>query len=189
LLAGLQALHIARQDARAALDRQVSAQLDALSQAVADAAAKGEYDTLQTLLKSPLAQGNLLFAGYVAPDGRSMREQAPPPSVDRPDWFAALAQLERPAQQKSLDIGGKNYGHLLIQPTVHAVEDFLWHLGTSLIPLLVGAFILLGWLIHVLLRINLKDLGWLRTRARQIEAGDYSARIPIKAICSCLTVS
>jgi diguanylate cyclase (GGDEF)-like protein/PAS domain S-box-containing protein len=178
-LAGQQALQIARQDADAALRVQSAAQLAALSQTVIDSAILGDYNAVQTQLNTPVAQGNLLFVEYTAPNGFVLREQAPSPHADRPDWFAALASLDTPLLQQNLVVGGKHYGRLLIQPSVHAYEDFLWHLGTRLFVLLAVAFALIAWLTHVLLKINLKDLTRLRATARQIESGDYSVRIPI----------
>ncbi|WP_296642342.1 EAL domain-containing protein [Thiobacillus sp. 65-1402] len=180
-LAGRQALYIAHQDAGAALRVQASAQLAALSQAVADAASRGDYSAVQARLNIPIAQGNLQRVEYTAPDGRRLSQQAAPFPVDRPGWFAGLTDLVAPVMQESLVVDGIYHGRLLIQPSAHAYEDFLWHLGTRLFMLLSAAFILLGWLTYGLLKINLKDLDRLRATARQIEAGDYSARIPIRA--------
>ena len=181
VLAGQQALQIARQDADAALRVQASAQLAALSQAVADSAIVGDYVALQTQLKTPIVQGNLRYVEYTAPNGYVLREEAPAHRAGRPGWFAALTDLSIPVMQASLVIGGTSYGSLVIQPSSHTYEDFLWHLGTRLFVLLATAFVLLGWLTHVLLKINLQDLTRLRATARRIEAGDYSARIPIRA--------
>lgn len=180
VLAGQQALQIARQNADAALRVQASAQLAALSQAVSDAAILRDQEALQAHLRTPIAQGNLHFVEYAAPNGYVLREEAPPHNARRPDWFAALAGLAMPVMQSALVIGGTHYGHLVIQPSSHAYEDFLWHLGTRLFLLLATAFALLGWLTHMLLRINLQDLTRLRATARRIEAGNYSARIPIR---------
>jgi diguanylate cyclase (GGDEF)-like protein/PAS domain S-box-containing protein len=181
VVAGQQALHIARQNADAALRAQASAQLAVLSQAVADSAIVSDFIALQAQLKNPIAQGNLRYVEYTAPNGYVLREEAPAHRAGRPDWFAALTDLSIPVMQASLVIGGTAYGSLVIQPSSHAYEDFLWHLGTRLFMLLAAAFALLGWLTHVLLKTNLQDLTRLRATARRIEAGDYSARIPIRA--------
>ncbi|HEY9146399.1 MAG TPA: diguanylate cyclase, partial [Thiobacillus sp.] len=180
-LAGQQALHIARQDADAALHVQATAQLAALSQAVAEPAIRGDDAAVQTRLRIPLDQGNLRQVEYTAPDGRVLRQQARPPAVDRPDWFARLTRLALPVMQQDLIIQGSYYGSLRIQPSSHAYEDFLWHLGTRLFLLLGLAIALLVWLTRALLRINLKDLIRLSATARRIEAGDYSVRLPIRA--------
>ncbi len=180
-LAGQQALHIARQDADAALHVQATAQLAALSQAVAEPAIRGDYAAVQARLRIPIDQGNLRQVEYTTPDGHVLRQQAHPPTVDRPDWFARLTRLALPVMQEDLIIQGAYYGNLRIQPSSHAYEDFLWHLGTRLFLLLGLAIVLLGWLTRVLLRINLKDLIRLSATARQIEAGDYSVRLPVRA--------
>lgn len=180
-LAGQQALQIGRQNASAALQVQASVQLAALSQVVTDAAILRDYSAVQAHLKIPVEQGNLLLAEYTAPNGHTLRESAPAYHAEHPEWFDGLTGLHTSVMQQTLVIGGKYYGHLLIQPSPRAYEDFLWHLGTRMFLVLTFAFILLGWLIHVLLRFSLKDLHRLRAAARQIEAGDYSARIPIRA--------
>jgi methyl-accepting chemotaxis protein len=181
VLAGQQALQIARQDADAALRVQATAQLAALSQAVADSAILRDYNALQAQLKTPIAQGNLQYVEYTTPRGFVLREEAPAHHAHRPSWFAALTGLTIPVMREALVIGDTYYGQLKIQPSAHAYEDFLWHLGSRLLLLLAAAFALLGWLTHVLLRINLQDLTRLRATARQIEAGDYSLRLPIRA--------
>jgi len=181
ILAGQQALQIARHDANAALRVQASAQLAALAQAVAGPAILRDYPALQAQLKIPVSQGALRYVEYTAPNGYALREEAPAQRADRPGWFAALTGLAIPVMQETLVVGGVSCGQLMIQLSSHAYEDFLWHLGTRLFLLLATAFALLGWLTHVLLRINLRDLTRLRANARQIEAGDYSARLPIRA--------
>lgn len=177
--AGQQGLNIARQHADAALRVQASAQLAALSQVVADAAVAHDYGALQAHLNTPAAQGNLLHAEYRAPNGYHVLERAPPHQVDRPDWFAALTDLKAPVLEHALVIGGRDHGYVRIQPSPHAYEDFLWHLGSRLFWVLAGAFALLGGGIHLLLKRNLRDLGQLRSTAHRIEAGDYHARIRI----------
>ena len=180
-LAAQQALQIVRHDADSALRVQAAAQLAALSQTVADAAILRDYNALQAQLRTPIVQGNLQYVEYTTSHGYVLREDAPAHTADRPDWFAALTGLTAPVMREAIVIGGVYYGHLMIQPSAHAYEDFLWHLGTRLFLLLAAAFALLGWLTHVLLRINLRDLTRLLATARQIEAGNYSLRLPIRA--------
>ncbi len=180
-LAGQQALQIARQDANDSLQIQASAQLDALSKTVADSAILSDYQALQAQLKTQIALGNLRYVEFTTPHGHVLHETAPAHRADRPDWFAALASLTIPVMKEALVIGDTYHGRLVIEPSAHAYEDFLWHLGTRLLLLLAAAFTLLGWLTHVLLRVNLQDLARLRATARQIEAGNYSLRLPIRA--------
>ncbi len=183
ILVGQQILQIVRHDADAALRVQASAQLAALTQAVTDSAILGDYPALRAQLRTPVAQGNLLYAEYVTPKGYSVREQALPLLADRPDWFAALTAVDTPMMQARVELGGKHYGQLVIRPSPRAYEDFLWHLGTRLFAVLVLGFCLLGWLVHALLKFNLRGLNTLRTVVRQVESGDYSVRAPIGRGC------
>lgn len=180
-LATQQTLHIARQDAEAALRQQAAAQISSLSHGVMDAAVLRDYKALQTHIKDYARQGGLPYVAYDAPNGIALRGRTPTLPADRPDWFARLVNLEAPLSRHSIVVGGKHYGDLEIQLSPHAHEDFLWHLGTRLFVLLAAALALLGWLTHLLLNTSLKDLAWLRATARRIEAGDYSSRIPIRA--------
>ena len=179
-IAGQQGLDIARQDAATALRVQASAQLAALGQLISVTALKHDYAGLQAQLKTQVARGNLRYAEFRAPDGRTIREQAPARHASRPAWFAALADLEAPVMQQMLVMGDAYSGQLQIQPSPHGYEDFLWHLGIGLAGVLLLALALSGWLVHALLKISLKDLRFLGTSALRIEAGDYSARIPIR---------
>ncbi|MEW6118706.1 MAG: EAL domain-containing protein [Pseudomonadota bacterium] len=182
-LAGQQILQVARQNGDTGLRVQAAAQLAALTQAVADSVIVGDYAAVRAQLKTPIAQGNLLYVEYTASNGFTLREDTPRRRSARPDWFARLVALDPPRLLAVLEVGGKAYGRLAVQPSPHAYEDFLWQLGTRLFGVLTAAFILLGWLIHLMLKFNLRGLDTLRTAARQVESGDYSARLPVSPGC------
>ncbi|MFP5506540.1 MAG: EAL domain-containing protein [Gammaproteobacteria bacterium] len=179
VLAGQLALHIARKDADAALRSQAATQLALLSQAVTDSAVLRDHTGIQAQLTLAVEHDTLRYAIFRAPDGPLLRADAPVRRTQRPEWFARLAGLTEPVLQAPLYVDDRVHGHLEIRPSAHAYEDFLWQLGAGLGLLLAAAFSLLGWLAHVLLRSNLRDLTRLRAAARQIEAGDYSLRLPV----------
>ena len=171
---------IARQDAGTALETQAAAQLAALAQVVTDAAIARDYSAAHAHLKVPVEQGHLLMAEYVSPDGLAFRATAPPRHADHPAWFDLLGDIDRISLEQTLVVGGTYYGRLTIQPSPVAYENFLWHLGTRLVFVIVAAFVLLGWLTRLVLKFSLKDLDRLSQAAREIETGDYSRRIPIR---------
>ena len=179
VLTGNQIVNIARQDANNALRVQAAAQLAALTQLAADAAIVDDHVGLRERLLPPVAQGNLLAIEYLATDGFSVREAMKDIPAERPEWFARLLDLQAPRLSRPVVVAEKTYGTLSVQPTAHAYEDFLWHLATRLFAVLGGAFILLGGLIHVLLKINLRGLATLRVAAQQVESGDYGLRVPV----------
>ena len=180
LLAAQQLLSLARHDADNALRLQATAQLAALTQGVADAVTAGDLAGLRAQLRTPIAQGNTLYAEYRGDDGMAVREAAPAMQPDRPEWFARLSGLELPALQARVDLGGGTSGQLALQPSSHAYEDFLWRLSTRLLAVFALAASLLGVLIHLLLKRNQRSLRSLRTAVRNIEAGDPGVRVPIE---------
>lgn len=180
LLAGQQLLALARHDADNALRVQAAAQLAALAQGVADAAAAGDHTGVRAQLKTPIAQGNVSYAEYRPADGPALREAAPPFQPDRPEWFARLAGLELPTLQMRLDLGNGGHGQLALRPSSHAYEDFLWRLSGRLLGALVLAAGLLGVLIHLLLKRNLRSLRTLRAAMRDSGAGEHGVRVPIQ---------
>ncbi|MFZ5575518.1 MAG: EAL domain-containing protein [Pseudomonadota bacterium] len=180
ILAGQLGLHIARQEADAALHRQAATQLALLSQAITDAAVLHDHAGIEARLALALENDTLRYALFRAPDGHVLQAHAPLRPPRRPEWFARLAGLTEPVLQAPLQVGGRDFGHLEIRPAAHAYEDFLWRLGSGLSLLLAALFSGLVWLGHVLLRSSLRDLTRLRAAARRIEAGDYSLRLPVR---------
>lgn len=174
-----QTLSIARENTERTLKQQTHAHLDALSHMVVDASISRDFSALESHVGHYVELGHLLYVSYDAPDGYSLRRQSGPSLAERPDWFARLVSLEMAPIHETLRVGNTRYGVLTLQPSTHSQENFLWHLATRLFVLLVVALGTLAWLTHLLLKINLKDLARLQSAARRIEAGDYSARLPI----------
>ncbi|MFN3751024.1 MAG: EAL domain-containing protein [Thiobacillus sp.] len=180
ILAGTLGLHIARQEADAALRSQAGTQLALLSEAITDAAVLQDHAGIEAQLALATGHDTLRYALFRAPDGHVVQADAPLRHTRRPAWFARLAGLTEPVLQAPLRVGGRVFGQLEIRPDAHAYEDFLWQLGTGLSLLLAALFSGLVWFSHVLLRSNLRDLTRLRAAARQIGAGDYSLRLPVR---------
>ncbi len=178
-LAAQQIVGIARQDADTALRVQAQGQLAALAQLAIDAVIVDDRAGLHERLLAPVTHGNLRLVEYVASDGFVLRETMQETPAERPHWFARLVDLRAPRLSRTLTVAGYTYGTLTVQPSAHPYEDFLWHLSTRLLAVLSVAFILLGALIHLILKLNLRGLATLRVAARQVESGDYSLRVPI----------
>lgn len=177
LLAGQQLLTLARHDAGNAWRIQAAAQLATLAQGVVDATTAGDHAGVRAQLKTPIAQGNVLYAEYRATDGSVLREAAPPFQPDRPEWFARLAGLEPPTLQMRLDFGNGGHGQLALRPSSHAYEDFLWRLSGRLLEVLILVTGLLGVLIHLLLKRNLHSLP---AAMRDRGAAARSIRVPTR---------
>lgn len=179
VLAGQQIVSIAREDANSALRVQAQAQLAALTQLAADSAIVDDHAGLRERLLQPVTQGNLQYVEYLATDGFTLREVMKDLPAERPDWFARLLDLQAPRLTRPVIVADKTYATLAVQPTAHPYEDFLWHLSTRLFAVLSVAFVLLGGLIHLILKLNLRGLATLRVAAQQVESGNYGLRVPV----------
>lgn len=180
LLSAWQAWSIAHQDAEASLLGQSAAQMAALKNTLADAVIVQDYNVIRARLRGFAAKGEVLAAAFIDPEGRVLSERAPAVRPDRPEWFARLAGFRPLDAAGELAIGGASYGQVRVVLSPYAQENALWHLGSHLAVWFAAALVLLGLLIHVLLRINLKGLINLQHAVRRFEAGSYDARIDIQ---------
>lgn len=180
ILIGHQVLRVAREDGDTALRIQAGAQRDALHHSMIETLRGGTRADLPRLLKTSVAQGNLLCVEYLADDGTVLREDAPVFRADRPRWFGSLVALDNPVLHTRIEIDGRTMGQLRLQSSSLAYEDFLWHLFLRLSGVLVAAFLLLGWAIRLLLKFNLRGLTALRLAALRVESGEYGTRLPVR---------
>jgi len=180
VITSIQSLRISHRDVESTLQQQSSSQLAYLLHAVSDAATVQDYNAIQSHLRAYVGRGDLLEAAYIDREGHALRERAGRPPADRPEWFARMLRLKTLSADSAIVIGGTHYGHIHILLSPHTYEDLLWHLDSQLFIWFTVSFLLLGWLIHALLKINLKGFFHLQTAARQFEAGDYSARVTFK---------
>jgi len=178
-LSGQQIVNIAREDADAALRVQASAQLAAMAQLTTDAVIDNDRVGLRERMMLPVSEGRLLFVEFVAADGSVLREHMSAATPARPDWFAGLVALQSLRLAQAIVVAGKPVGTLTLQPATHTYEDFLWHLSSHLFVVLAAAFGLLGVLVHLLLKVNLRGLAELRSAVRRIESGDTGVRAVI----------
>ncbi len=179
LLSAWQALRVAHRDAEAMLFGQSSAQLAALQNTLADAAIVEDYNAIRERLKGFAAKGDVLEAAFIDTEGRTLSEHAKLSQPNRPAWFSWLAGLRQIDATDTLVIGGTHYGLIRIVLSPYAQEDALWHLGTRLTAWFSAGLVLLGVLVHTLLRLNLKGLMNLQRAARRLEAGDYSTHLDL----------
>jgi diguanylate cyclase (GGDEF)-like protein/PAS domain S-box-containing protein len=172
-------LHVARDKVSASLNEEAAAQTKTLSTLAIAAGARHDYRELEAHVQALVGGGHLARVGYVATDGYTLEQHAQPIRADRPEWFARLAGLSRPATPHLVMENGIRHGTLIVQPSAHAYEDQLWKMGVYLAALLAGAFGILTLLLHRLLRRDLGGLHQLRAAARRIEAGDYAASVTL----------
>jgi diguanylate cyclase (GGDEF)-like protein/PAS domain S-box-containing protein len=181
LITSIQSLRISHRDVESTLQQQASSQLGYLLHAVSDAVVARDYGVILSHLRTHVEKGDLLEAAYIDRGGYALHEWADGSQADRPEWFASMLRLKKLSADRAIVIGGTHYGQIHIQLSPHAYEDLLWHLDSRLFVWFTVSFLLLGWLIHALLKINLKGFFQIQTVARRFEAGDYSARATLKS--------
>ncbi|MEQ1591992.1 MAG: EAL domain-containing protein [Thiobacillaceae bacterium] len=172
-----QTVSVAHRDAEAALRGHLTDELADLNNILTDAVIIQDYSAIQERLHGFAVKHEVLEAAFIDPQGHIVSVRTRPTHPDRPEWFAQLTHFGAQAATGDVVIGGTAYGQtrLVLSPFVQ--EDALWHLGSMLAIWFAAAPILLGWLIHALLGVNLKGLFGLQRAARKFEAGDYAARV------------
>jgi diguanylate cyclase (GGDEF)-like protein/PAS domain S-box-containing protein len=93
-----------------------------------------------------------------------------------PAWFAALVDIRAHRAQSELVVGGASYGMVSVALDDAPTIQGLWILAVRFTVLAAGSLIGVMLLLRWLLQVNLRGLYALRTAARAIENGDFSAR-------------
>jgi diguanylate cyclase (GGDEF)-like protein/PAS domain S-box-containing protein len=158
------------------LDIEAERELGTLMTAIQGSAARHDYPVIEQAIEEQVRRPGILSARFAA---RQVVLEAANPSVSQsayPAWFAALLDVRAPHAQSELLVNGTYHGTLTLALDAAPAIQELWVLATRFTLLamasLAGVMLLLRWL----LLVNLRGLYDLRTAARAIERGDFSAR-------------
>ncbi|MEW6119795.1 MAG: EAL domain-containing protein [Pseudomonadota bacterium] len=166
--------------ARAQLDGSAERELSALQSAILDQVLLRDYPAIEQTLRSRVARARILEASFAS---RQVWIEArmPPRPPNHPDWFAALLDLRSAQAETEVVIGGTRYGTLKVVLDAGATVQALWSLALRFTLLAIGSLAAMVVLMRGLLKVSLRGLYELRSAARAIESGNFSARARLVA--------
>lgn len=157
------------------LDIGAERELSAIMTAIQDQVLLRDYPAIEQTIAARVRVSPILRARFAAPLAE-IEARMPPNPQRYPAWFAAILKLRAPHAQSDLVVGGTSYGTLAVALDAGPTIQGLWVLAVRFTLLAIGSLAGVMLLLRWLLRVNLRGLHALRTAARAIEAGDFSAR-------------
>jgi diguanylate cyclase (GGDEF)-like protein/PAS domain S-box-containing protein len=158
------------------LDTAADRELSAIMAAIQDQALLRDYPAIEQSISARAARLKILRVRFASPRV-AFEAGAQPRAQDYPPWFAALLDMRTPHAASELRVGGASYGTLSVSLDTGEAVHGLWGLAVRFTGValggLLGAMLLLRWL----LQLNLRGLYAMRTTARAVEHGDFSARV------------
>src|SRR5512141_412128 len=157
------------------LDAGAQRELGAIMTAIQDQALLRDYPAIEQAIQARVDRFRILKVRFTS--RQVAYESDTPPDPQRyPAWFAALVDIRAPQAQSDLVVGGTSYGTVSVALDAAPTLQGLWVLAVRFTLLAIGSLFGVMLLLRWLLQVNLRGLYALRTAARAIERGDFSAR-------------
>jgi diguanylate cyclase (GGDEF)-like protein/PAS domain S-box-containing protein len=153
-------------------------ELSAMMAAVQDHVLLRDYPAIEQAIRARVFDASILSARFVSPK-IAFETRTPPDPQRYPAWFAAILDVRAPHAQSELVVGGTPYGTLAIALDAAPSVQGLWVMAVRFTLLAIGSLIGVMLLLRWHLQVNLRGLYALRTAARTLESGDFSARVSL----------
>ncbi|MHB1187748.1 EAL domain-containing protein [Thiobacillus sp.] len=160
------------------LDTSAERELSAMMAAIQDHVLLRDYPAIEQTIKARARDSHILSARFVSPKV-TFETRTPPEPQRYPAWFAAILDVRIPRAQSDLMVGGTSYGTLAIALDAAPSVQSLWLMVARFTLLAIGSLIGVMLLFRWHLQTSLRGLYALRTAARAIESGDFSARVSL----------
>jgi diguanylate cyclase (GGDEF)-like protein/PAS domain S-box-containing protein len=160
------------------LDIGAERELGALMAAIQDPVLLRDYPAIEQKIKARALDSHVLSARFVSPKIAFETSTSPDPQP-YPAWFAAFLDIRAPHAQSELVVGGTSYGTLVIALDAAPAVQSLWLMAMRFTLLAIGSLVGVMLLLRWHLQVNLRGLYALRTAARSLESGDFSARVSL----------
>jgi diguanylate cyclase (GGDEF)-like protein/PAS domain S-box-containing protein len=158
------------------LDAAAERELSAIVEAIREQARVRDYAAIERSITARARHLPVLSIGF-ASSPVVLKAQAPARPWNHPAWFARLLEVRTPQVQSELRLDGVSHGTVSVVLDAGEAVQGLWMLAARFTVVgfgcLAGALLLL----RGMLQVNLRGLYALRTTARAIERGDFSARV------------
>jgi len=161
--------------AQQSLDIGAEREIASFMTAIQDMALLRDYPAIEQAIEASARRSHILSVGFASKQ-LTFEVRTPPAPQPYPAWFATLLDMRSPHAQSELVVGGTAYGTVTLALDAGPTVQGLWVLALRFTLLVVGSLVGVTLLLRWLLQVNLRGLYALRTAARAIEAGDFSAR-------------
>ena len=150
--------------------------VEVVAQAVQDSVVIGDYDTVRKTLDRAV-QGSLFRSSQFidTKGGRIRIDSRTPPRGQPPAWLVRWAERELYDVNRSITVGGRDYGVLRLTFDAQSVAHDLWSLAVLVVGVGLASLLLGLWAIHLLLRRWLGGLERLLALDKALAAGRVDA--------------
>jgi PAS domain S-box-containing protein len=150
--------------------------VEVVAQAVQDSVVIGDYDTVRKTLDRAV-QGSLFRSSQFidTKGGRIRIDSRTPPRGQPPRWLVRWAERELYDVNRSISVGGRDYGVLRLTFDAQSVAHDLWSLAVLVVGVGLASLLLGLWAIHLLLRRWLGGLERLLALDKALAAGRVDA--------------
>ena len=150
--------------------------VEVVAQAVQDSVVIGDYDTVRKTLDRAV-QGSVFRSSQFidTKGGRILIDSRTPPRGQPPGWLLRWAERELYDVNRSITVGGRDYGVLRLTFDAQSVAQDLWSLAVLVVGVGLASLLLGLWAIHLLLRRWLGGLERLLALDKALAAGRVDA--------------
>jgi len=128
--------------------RSATMLVEVLAQITSDSAVIGDYDTIQRTLDKSILRSQFESAKFIDLTGGVLQSENPTiAKTDAPGWLQEGIARELYEVNRTISVGGKDYGVLRLAFSVDLIAESLWHLiraalGLALVSLVGGLVII-----------------------------------------------
>ena len=153
-------------------------ELNAMMTAIQDHVLLRDYPAIEQAVEAHARASHILSAHFVSPK-IAFETRTPPYPQAYPAWFSAILGLHASQARSEMVVGGASYGSVSILLDAGPSIQGLWVLAVRFTLLAIGSLAGVMLLLRWNLQANLRGLYALRTTARAIESGYFSARVSL----------
>ena len=161
------------------LDVSAKSELSAIMTAIQDHVLLRDYPAIEQAFATRTARFQIMGVRFSNPHV-TLESRTPKQSQHYPAWFFGLIDVRAPPAESEIKVGGMSYGTVAVTLDAGPTIQGLWVLAVRFTLLAIGSLLGVMLVLRWLLRVNLRGLYALRTVARAIANGDFSARARTK---------
>jgi diguanylate cyclase (GGDEF)-like protein/PAS domain S-box-containing protein len=166
--------------ARQQITEELQSELESAQLALAESVVIGDFSSIELQLRQRAKKPDVRRLTFISTQGKTLTERDKETPPQAPRWFVRFLDLPAPEGRSTLNIGGRDYGQIVIEMTAQPAIDRLWSgFVDHLLILLVALAIDFSGILFVLTR-GLKPLQAIEAGLQRIAAGELDTRIPLQ---------